>query len=290
MEEKLILTTPDLIRRIHETWAFIDRPGPICVYGVPRGGWNIAALLDSLRLAILVDSVQAADIIVDDVVDSEATKNRFRVSHPDKPFWAPFDKSRGDVFPWVVFPWEGSAGSDAEDIVRRMLQFIGEDPTREGLVDTPARVVRSWAELFSGHKADPDEVLSRTFKNDSDEMIICRDIEFYSTCEHHLIPFFGTVSIGYLPKGQVVGLSKLARLVEVYGRRLQIQEQFTGQVAKALAKVSGVRGVGVVVRAKHLCMCGRGVAKQGSSMVTSAMLGEFRDDPSVRAEFLRLIQ
>ena len=154
---------------------------------------------------------------------------------------------------------------------------------------TTSRVVRSFTELYSGYKGNPEEVLSRTFESESDEMVICRDIEFYSTCEHHMIPFFGTFSIGYLPKGQVVGLSKLARLIEVYCRRLQIQEQLTRQVAGALAKVAGVRGVGVVVRAKHLCMCGRGVSKQSSSMVTSAMLGEFREDPSVRSEFLRLI-
>ncbi len=177
-----------------------------------------------------------------------------------------------------------------DDLVREMLRRIGDDPSREGLRDTPKRVVRSWKEIFGGYKQNPAKVLGTTFEAASyDQMVVCKDIELYSTCEHHLLPFYGKCSIGYLPGARVVGLSKLARLVEVFARRLQIQEKLTQQIADTLTEVLQPKGVMVVIQAKHHCMCSRGVGKQNSSMVTSAISGEFLKE-AVRAEFMSIIK
>ena len=176
------------------------------------------------------------------------------------------------------------------ELIRRLIEFIGDDPTREGVLDTPKRVVKSYKELFGGYWKSPEAVLGTTFEGSGyDQMVICKDIEFYSTCEHHLITFMGKVHIGYVPGKRVVGLSKLARLVEVFARRLQIQEKMTQQIADAIWKVLKPKGVMVVVEAKHLCMCGRGVQKQHSSMVTSSIKGVF-NRPEARAEFMTLIK
>jgi len=170
-----------------------------------------------------------------------------------------------------------------------LLKYIGEDPERDGLAGTPERVVRAWRELTAGYAEDPAEILSRTFEETSDEMIILRGISFHSMCEHHLLPFQGTAAVGYLP-GKVVGISKLARLVHCFARRLQIQERMTRQIADAVQEHLGARGVGVIVRAQHLCMACRGVRQEETEMVTSAMLGTLRSDATSRAEFLRLCQ
>ena len=175
----------------------------------------------------------------------------------------------------------------AESAVATLLRFIGEDPSREGLADTPGRVVRAWREMTAGYHEDPAEILSRTFDETSDELIILRGISFYSTCEHHLLPFFGEACVGYLP-GKVVGISKLARLVNCFAHRLQVQERMTRQIAGAVETHLEARGVGVVVRAHHLCMICRGVKQQETDMVTSAMLGTLRTDATSRSEFLRL--
>lgn len=168
-----------------------------------------------------------------------------------------------------------------------LLRFIGEDPLRDGLADTPSRVVKAWREMTAGYDDDPAEILSRTFEETSDEMIILRGISFYSTCEHHLLPFYGEAQVGYLP-GRVVGISKLARLVNCFARRLQIQERMTRQIAEAVETHLEAKGVGVVIRAHHLCMGCRGVKQEETEMVTSSMLGKLRNDASSRAEFLRL--
>lgn len=176
------------------------------------------------------------------------------------------------------------------DLVRAIIKVIGDDPTREGLLDTPKRVVKSWKELFSGYNIDPASVLGTTFDSENyDEMVICKDIELYSMCEHHMLPFYGKVHIGYIPEGRVVGLSKLARLVEVFARRLQIQEKLTQQIAVTMRDVLNAKGVMVVVEAKHHCMCSRGVGKQNSWMVTSSIHGLFKED-KVRSEFLSLVK
>jgi GTP cyclohydrolase IA len=175
--------------------------------------------------------------------------------------------------------------------VRELLLAIGEDPERDGLRDTPARVARAYAEQFGGLGLQPEDVLTTVFDADHDEMVLVRDIELYSTCEHHLTPFFGTAHVGYIPneKGQITGLSKLARLVDIYARRPQVQERMTSQIADALVAQLEPRGVIVVIEAEHLCMSMRGVRKPGAKTVTSAVRGCFRDSDSTRAEAMSLL-
>ncbi|MBW8367871.1 MAG: GTP cyclohydrolase I FolE [Arenimonas sp.] len=179
----------------------------------------------------------------------------------------------------------------AEDAVRILLRWAGEDPQREGLLDTPKRVVKAYGDWFSGYAEDPREFLARTFEEVAgyDEMIVLRDIEFESHCEHHMAPIIGRAHVGYLPAGKVVGISKLARVVETYARRFQVQEKMTAQIARCIQDVLQPIGVAVVVEAKHQCMTTRGVHKTGVSMVTSKMMGTFRTDPMTRAEFLDVI-
>lgn len=175
-------------------------------------------------------------------------------------------------------------------IIRKLLEHIGENPEREGLQNTPKRVIKSYKELFGGYGKNPAEVLGTQFEKEGyNQMVICKDIEMFSTCEHHMIPFFGKVHIGYIPEDKVVGLSKLARLVEVFSRRLQIQEKLTQQIADTIDEVLDPKGVMVVIKAKHMCMCARGVQKQHSEMVTSAIKGAF-ERPEVRSEFMELIK
>ena len=179
----------------------------------------------------------------------------------------------------------------AMDAVRTLLRWAGDEPTREGLRDTPKRVVDAYSEWFSGYAEDPEDFLRRTFKEVAgyDEMIVLRDIEFESHCEHHLAPIIGRVHVGYLPDGTVVGISKLARVVDAFAHRMQVQEKLTAQIATCIQNVLNPRGVGVVVDATHQCMTTRGVHKRGVSMITSQMLGSFREDARTRAEFLNFI-
>ena len=179
----------------------------------------------------------------------------------------------------------------AEAAVRTLLSWAGEDPRREGLLDTPKRVVNAYGDWFSGYGDDPHVYLTRTFEEVAgyDEMIVLRDIPFESHCEHHMAPIIGRAHVGYLPDGKVVGISKLARVVETYARRFQVQEKLTAQIADCINDVLHPRGVGVVIQGAHECMTTRGVHKRGVSMITSRMLGTFRDDASTRAEFLRFV-
>ena len=181
--------------------------------------------------------------------------------------------------------------SEAEAAVRTLLRWAGDDPDREGLLDTPSRVARAWEEFFSGYGVDPQALLQRTFSETEgyDEMVLLRDIRFESHCEHHLAPIIGCAHIAYLPNHRVVGISKLARVVEAFARRLQIQEKMTVQIASTINDVLEPNGVAVVIEAAHQCMTTRGVHKPGVSMVTSSMLGEFRSNASTRREFLSLI-
>jgi GTP cyclohydrolase I len=180
---------------------------------------------------------------------------------------------------------------EAEDAIRTLLRWAGDDPTREGLLDTPARVARAYEEYCAGYAADPEELLSRTFDETEgyDEMVLLRDIRVESLCEHHLAPIIGKVHVAYLPHRRVVGISKLARVVEAFGKRLQIQEKLTSQICIAIERSLAPRGVAVVMEAVHHCMTTRGVHKHGTTMVTSRMVGEFRENPSTRREFLSLI-
>src|SRR4051812_41887405 len=176
-----------------------------------------------------------------------------------------------------------------QDIIKQLLAGLGEDPSREGLRDTPKRVEQSLRFLTSGYAADIDATLNNAlFTVDYNEMVIVKDIDFYSLCEHHMLPFFGKCHVAYIPNGKIVGLSKLPRIVEVFARRLQVQERLTEQIAQAIDDVLQPAGVGVVVEAEHLCMMMRGVEKQNSRTITSALRGSFRDDPRTRDESLRL--
>jgi GTP cyclohydrolase I len=180
---------------------------------------------------------------------------------------------------------------EAEQAIVTLLRWTGDDPTREGLRETPARVARAYEEWFSGYGEDPEEYLKRTFEevDGYDEMIVLRDIRFESHCEHHLAPIIGKAHVGYLPTNKVVGISKLARVVETYARRLQVQEKMNAQIANCIQKVLEPKGVAVVIEAQHQCMTTRGVHKPGVTMVTSTMLGAFRKDPLTRREFLTII-
>lgn len=263
---------------------------PLTVYPVPRGGIPAVLALFSTNLKVkLVDNPAEADFIFDDLIDTGATMSRQEFM--GKPFFALLDKrtwAHGQD--WVVWPWEGSGEKGIEDHIIRLLQYIGDDPTREGLHETPARVAKAWEFWGSGYGQNPADVL-KTFEDGAegaDEMVIVRNIPFYTHCEHHLAPFFGTATIAYLPNKKIVGLSKLSRVLDIFARRLQVQERLGAQIADALVEHLDCLGCGVVITARHLCMESRGICKQGSDTRTSALRGLFKDDPAVRNEFLQL--
>ena len=275
----------------------LDGADHLRVYGIPRGGQIVAGLLQRYGI-VACDLLHEASALVDDVRDSGATAERWTDSTGLSVYSLvekPIDTPSG----WVRFPWEEESKAEAADHVTRLLETLGLDVTSGGLRDTPTRVVKLYEEMTAGRHQDIDDILSRTFETESDEIVVVRDLPYFSMCEHHLMPFFGTVTVGYLPdRAQrskrggpyaVLGLSKIARLVEAFTRRLQLQERMTFQIAAALHESPHLRprGVGVVVRGEHLCMKMRGVRSDGE-MVTSALLGMFRDEPAVRAEWLSL--
>lgn len=188
----------------------------------------------------------------------------------------------------LIYPH--STFEEKEKLVRSMLAALGEDIGREGLVDTPKRVVKSWDELYGGYELSPEDILKRDFSEGAcDQMIVLRDIDFNSTCEHHIIPIIGKAHVAYIPNGKVVGISKLARVVDAYARRLQIQEKMTEQIAEVIMTVLQPKGVGVLIDAQHMCMTSRGIKKPNVSMVTSALRGVFEND-EVRQEFLKFVR
>ena len=199
--------------------------------------------------------------------------------------------SRKAVAPALAPVVERPSRAEAEEAVRTLIRWAGENPAREGLLDTPKRVARAYEEWFAGYEEDPEEMLQRTFEEVGgyDEIVLLRDIRFTSHCEHHMAPIFGRAHIGYLPRNRVVGLSKLARLINVYARRMQIQERMTVEIADALNAILQPHGVGVVIEGMHACMSTRGVQQSDSVMVTSRLLGVFRDRPDTRQEFLSAI-
>ncbi|MDO1583720.1 GTP cyclohydrolase I FolE [Rhizobium oryzicola] len=181
---------------------------------------------------------------------------------------------------------------EAEEAVRTLLRWAGDDPTREGLLDTPKRVAKSYRELFAGYDQEPEDILGRTFEEVGgfDDMVLVKDIPFFSHCEHHMVPIIGKAHVAYLPKGRVLGLSKIARLVEVFGRRLQTQETMTAQIANSIQDVLQPRGVAVMIEAEHLCMAMRGIQKQGSTTLTTTFTADFKDNAAEQARFLTLIR
>jgi GTP cyclohydrolase I len=184
----------------------------------------------------------------------------------------------------------GENREQIEHHFREILRLIGEDVDREGLLETPARVTRMYEEIFAGYSVNPEEVLGVTFDEQHEELVIIKDIVYYSQCEHHMAPFFGKIHVGYLPSGKIAGLSKFARLVEAVTRKLQVQERITSEIADILDRVLKPKGVMVVVEGEHLCMCSRGVKKPGSKTITSGVRGQFRGDSALRSEFLALVK
>lgn len=268
-------------------------------YAIPRGGipaayavQSAAASLGKAKIEIVLSPLEA-DFFIDDIIDSGATMQKFCDDYPGIPFFALIDKT-DESSPWkndwVVFPWEGDSVGSFEDNIVRLLQFVGEDAGREGLLETPKRVTKAWAHWCSGYGKDAASLL-KVFEDGAekyDQMVIVKDIPVYSHCEHHLAPIFGTASIAYIPNGKIVGLSKLSRLVDMFGRRLQVQERLTDQIADAIVDNLQPAGVGVIIKARHLCMESRGICQQGHHTVTTALRGAIKDEPQTRAEFLKL--
>lgn len=261
-------------------------------YAVPRGGVPVAYLMQQRIGFDIVSDPADADFFLDDLIDSGATCERLCDQYPGKPFFALLDK-RDDLATmgrWVVFPWEGTPEGSFEDNVRRLIQFVGEDPDREGLQETPARVAKAWQHWCSGYGKNAADVL-KVFEDGAehyDEMVIVKDIPIYSHCEHHLAAIIGTATIAYIPNGKIVGLSKLSRLADMFARRLQVQERLTDQIANAIDEHLSPKGVGVLIKARHLCMESRGVCQTGQFTITTALRGALKDDPQARAEFLQL--
>jgi len=259
----------------------LKKAPPGKLWGVPRGGAIVAGLTGRA-----VDRVEDADFIVDDIIDSGATKIRYQSFN--KPFWGLVNP--GDYKEWVKFPWETSdPTADLEDTVKRQLQWIGEDCNRDGLLETPKRVLKALKEMTVGYALSPKEILNKTFDVQHDELVMLRNIRFASLCEHHLLPFTGKATVGYLPGAKIVGLSKLARLVHCHSKRLQVQERLTQAIAKDIETHLKPRGTAVVIKAIHHCMVCRGLEMDGADMVTSAMYGDFRTNQPLRAEFLTLM-
>ena len=286
---KKILNWADYYVLIDKLYKKIPRNKYSSIYGIPRGGVNVA-----LGLGIdLIDKPKKDTLIVDDICDSGQTLSKYtqdtavlHLKPHSKVTPTYYVKKTKD---WIVYPWEDK-DEGIKDNISRILELIGENPNRKGLEDTPKRVQRAYQSLFKGYLEKPGDILSKTFRSEYDQMVVLKDIEFYSFCEHHMLPFFGKVSIAYLPNGWVVGISKLARLVDMFAKRLQIQEQLTEQIAQAIMNNLNAQGVGVKIEAKHFCMIARGVNKQNSVMVTSKVMGALLDKQPAREEYLELIK
>lgn len=310
-QEKLLITNDELMINAGamavECVSKLPHLNRYHVYGVPRGGvpasYLFLAEMQKIRpkiKTVLVTSPHFADVIIDDIIGSGKTRKKYRSASHDRNqlFLALVDKQGVDIIignKWVVFPWEHVdlevqvLDSSADDIVTRLLQYIGEDVNRDGLKETPQRFLKAWDEYTSGYKQDPADIL-KTFEDDYDEMVLVKNIPLYSHCEHHLAPFFGVAHVAYIPDKRVVGLSKIPRLVDIFAKRLQIQERLTSQIADALTTHLRPKGVGVVLECRHFCMECRGVKLQGISTITSKMTGVFMDEPETRKEFFDLIK
>lgn len=274
---------------------------PLLVYPVPRGGIPAFYVVRDHYNRLTIDyplniapNPAHADVFIDDLVDSGRTRDRMILASPNAVFLSLFDKGASIMLEkaWLVFPWEATEESSADDIFIRLLQFIGEDPSRGGLKETPVRMAKAWRHWTSGYGKEAVDIIKQfeDGSEDYNEMIHTQGIPFYSHCEHHLAPFFGTVTFAYIPKlkGKIVGLSKMNRLIDVFARRLQVQERLTVQVIDSFCKELDPLGAGITVRARHLCIESRGVQQQGCITTTSAFRGVMFDKPEARAEFFNL--
>lgn len=262
------------------------------IYPIPRGGVPAAFLIGTFLKCNyrFIDTPEGADVFVDDLIDSGRTCEKYAEQFPGIPFVALIDKRIEPEWGWVVFPWEASEEKSIEDNIVRLLQYVGEDAERGGLQETPARVAKAWKHWTSGYSMDAASIL-KVFEDGAEnynQMVLVKDIPIYSHCEHHLAAIIGTASIAYIPNGKIVGLSKLSRLADMFARRLQVQERLTSQIADALVEHLQPLGVGVIVKARHLCMESRGVCQQGHHTVTSALRGVIESESQARDEFLRL--
>ena len=279
MKKNIFLTWDDVFSRIEYIKKKYKIDKKTKIYGVPKNGMILSGFFNSINVV----NPEEADLILDDIIDSGSTKKKFKKLFPKKKFVALFEKDSN--VDWVNFPFEKKLDEDQNDTVIRLLQIIGEDPRREGLLDTPKRYLSAFDEFLN-----PPTFNMTTFDAEkTDEMIVQLDIPFYSFCEHHLLPFFGKGYIAYIPDKKIVGLSKLARTLETFSRRLQNQERITNQVADYLQENLEAKGVAVVLKARHLCMEMRGVKTSDTNTITSKLLGYFRTDERTRAEFLNLI-
>jgi len=275
---------------IELTWAEVDdrlanlNLTGLKVWGIPRGGAIVAGLARQ-HGAVVVGTPQEAEFALDDVIDSGATAKKVNAQYGLLTL-AMVDKVGEGIDSWVHFPWEEPPETEMSDHVTRMMQYWGEETGRDGLVKTPERVVRSWEELYAGYKMDAENVLT-WFEDDTDEMIVVKNITFYSTCEHHLLPFFGTINVGYIPNGSILGASKVGRVAHIYSRRLQVQERLARQIGQSLE--AHVLGVAVNIQAQHFCMMARGINQDTSLLVTNYLTGPFRDSPDTRAEFFAAV-
>lgn len=304
MVETIHITWHEIYKRVEEIKQkimVVDKKGKIAtippVWGVPRGGQIIAGLIGNA-----VDSEIHSNYIIDDIIDSGKTRERFEQidydhCRPRREFIALIDKRKEDLLgKWIVFPWETpitkdlNSKFDIENTIIRQLQYIGEDAGREGLKETPSRIVKSWQKLYSGYNQDLKSVCTVFDHEKYTGMLLVKNIELFSMCEHHLLPFVGKCHIAYIPKKKVIGLSKLVRIMEIYSRRLQIQERLTDQIADAIQELLQPLGVGVVIEAEHLCMRMRGVEKQNSVARTTSLRGVFYDKTETRNEFLNAIK
>ena len=289
---KKYITWSEVFERILQSG--IDEKGKV-VYGVPKGGMIVTAFL---KWATATATPELADVILDDIYDSGKTARKYMSKYPDKEFHALFDKRTEVIDNWLVFPWEKDHPAGEETIegnITRQLQYIGENPTRPGLVDTPHRVVKMWEEVFRGYDPEKKPKVS-IFKNGLDGIVYDQMIidtgDFYSHCEHHMVPFFGKYWFGYIPSsvGGIIGLSKVARLVDYHAARLQIQERLVQDIVEDIWKelsngFTTPLGMGLVMEAEHLCKTMRGARKKGF-MTTTKLKGIFLDEPMVRNEFL----
>ena len=286
-----------------------DGDTKILIYGIPRGGWLAAMAVSTHypQVLHLTANPQEADWIIDDIMDSGTTIERYNDEYSGKKLAVivrHLKHSEGSnaevasirpVDDWVEFPWEAenlvqNAAETIEDNVRRILQAIGEDPKRDGLVDTPARVARMYKEVFAGYGDDYKKYLARTFPSDgADGIVMVNNITFFSYCEHHMVPFYGTCHIAYIPKDKIVGISKLARVVRVFARRLQVQEKLTENIANAINDELDCAGVAVWMKAKHMCMSMRGIENTTAETVTIQTKGMFRTQAEMEVKFLNMV-
>lgn len=291
LDELIVSLVEQLVNYGHKAMS------PLICYPIPRGGVPVAYKLEKAGV-VIANRPEDADVFIDDIIDSGRTMEKWCDKYPGKPFFALVDKlgecPKHYKDNWLVFPWENDGGSESSigDNIVRILEYIGEDTKREGLLETPKRFAKAMQHWFKGYDEDPAEIL-KVFEDGGetyDQMVIVKDIPIYSHCEHHIAPIFGTATIAYIPNGKIVGLSKLSRLADVFARRLQVQERMTQQIADSLQDNLNPKGVGVMIKARHMCMESRGVCQQGHVTITTALHGAIREEPETRAEFINLAQ